>query len=68
LRIRDYTESLGKVFMLILPHYPTKSNQRYRNKLFNDNFIVYPSVRRAAKSYLALYNYGRKVTASKKFI
>ncbi len=60
LRIRDYTESLGKVFMLILPHYPTKSNQRYRNKLFNDKFIVYPSVRRAAKSFLALYEYGKK--------
>ena len=61
LRIRDYTESLGKIFLLILPQYPTKANKRYRNKLLKDNFIVYPSVRRAAKSFSALYEYGRKL-------
>ncbi len=66
LRIRDYTESLCKIFMLILPQYPSKSNERYRNKLLKDNFIVYPSVRRAAKSFMALYEYGRKLKALNK--
>ena len=61
LKIREYTESLGKMFMLILPEYPSKSNKRYRDKLLKDNFIVYPSVRRAGNSFLALYEYGRKL-------
>jgi len=65
-RVRDYTESLGKVFMLILPQYPSRHREKYKNKLFKDGFIVYPSVRRAAKSFLALYEYGRKLKALNK--
>ena len=62
-RIKEYTESLGKMFMLILPQYTSKYREKYLNKLFKDNFIVYPSVRRAGKSFLALYEYGRKIKA-----
>ena len=64
-KLRDYTESLGKMFMLILPLYPSKSREKYKNYLMNEGFIVYPSVRRAAKSFLALYEYGRKIKALK---
>ena len=60
-RIKEYTESLNKTFMLVLPQYPSKYREKYRNKLLSDNFIVYPSVRRAAKSFLALYEYGNKM-------
>jgi acyl-CoA synthetase (NDP forming) len=62
-KVRDYTESLGKIFMLTLPLYPSQSREKYKNKLINEGFIVYPSVRRAAKSFLALYQYGRKIEA-----
>ncbi len=61
LKIRDHTESLNNIFALILPYYPARRRKRYLNKLMKDNFIVYPSFRRAAKSFLALYEYGRKI-------
>ncbi|MHA2283944.1 MAG: CoA-binding protein [Promethearchaeota archaeon] len=61
LTIKEYTESLDKTLMLIQPQYPGKSREKYVNKLFKDGFIVYPSVRRAGKSFLALYEYGKKV-------
>jgi acyl-CoA synthetase (NDP forming) len=61
LRIKDHTESLDKTFMLVLPQYPSKYREKYINKLLKDEFIVYPSVRRAAKSFLALYEYGKKM-------
>ena len=65
-QVRDFTESLGKVFMLILPQYPGKHRDKYTNKLLKDNFIVYPSVRRAGKSFLALYDYGKKINSPNK--
>lgn len=61
LKIKEYTESLDKAFMLVMPQYPSKHREKYLVKLFKDNFIVYPSVRRAAKSFLALYEYGKKI-------
>jgi len=66
LRLKEYTESLGKTFMLILPQYSGKTREKYINKLFEDGFIVYPSVRRAGKSFLALYEYGKKIKAKNK--
>jgi acyl-CoA synthetase (NDP forming) len=63
LNIRDYTESLDKLFMLVLPQYSSKHIEKYKDKLYKDNFIVYASVRRAGKAYLALYEYGRKIEA-----
>lgn len=66
LTLKEYTESLDKTFMLILPQYPGKNREKYINKLFEDGFIVYPSVRRAGKSFLALYEYGKKIKALNK--
>jgi acyl-CoA synthetase (NDP forming) len=63
LAIKEYTESLGKTLMLIQPQYPGNGREKYVNKLFKDGFIVYPSVRRAGKSFLALYEYGKKLKA-----
>ena len=59
--LKDYTESLDKILILILPEYPTETRQKYYKKLIDDGFIVYPSVRRAAKAFLALYKYGEKI-------
>ncbi|MFW9783102.1 MAG: CoA-binding protein [Candidatus Heimdallarchaeota archaeon] len=61
LKIKDYTEALDKLFMLVLPQYTSKHREKYIDKLTNDGFIVYPSVRRAGKAFLALYQYGRKL-------
>ena len=61
LNIREHTESLDNIFTLILPDYPARRRRRYYSKLIKDNFIVYPSFRRAAKSFLALYEYGSKI-------
>ncbi|TFG22814.1 MAG: hypothetical protein EU529_09420 [Promethearchaeota archaeon] len=60
LEIKELTESLNKVFILILPEYPGRRRKKYYNKLTKNGFIVYPSFRRAAKSFRALYEYGRK--------
>ncbi len=65
LNIREFTESLNKIFILILPEYSSRTRKRYHNRLVKDGFIVYPSVRRAAKSFLALYEYGRKIKTLK---
>jgi hypothetical protein len=51
--------------MLILPQYPGKHRERYKNKLINDDFMVFPSVRRAGKAFLALHDYGEKLQALK---
>lgn len=61
LKIREHTESLDSVFTLVMPYYPARRRRRYYSKLMEDKFIVYPSFRRAAKSFLALYEYGRKI-------
>ncbi len=61
LAIRKHVESLDKIFILILPEYPARHRQKYYKKLIDDDFIVYPSVRRAAKAFLALYDYGKKI-------
>ena len=61
LAIRKHVESLDKIFILILPEYPAKHRQKYYKMLIDDDFIVYPSVRRAAKAFLALYDYGKKI-------
>ncbi|MHA2119658.1 MAG: CoA-binding protein [Promethearchaeota archaeon] len=66
IQIRDFTESLGKTFMLILPQYPGKHRDKYTDKLLKDDLIVYPSVRRAGNSFHALYNYGKKINSSNK--
>jgi hypothetical protein len=61
LKVKEYTESLGKTLMLILPQYSGKTRENYFSKLTKDGFIVYPNVRRAGKSFLALYEYGKKI-------
>ncbi len=59
-QIRDHVNSLDKLFILILPEYPHPNQRRYRKELFDEGFIVYSSVREAAKAFLSLYEYGKK--------
>jgi acyl-CoA synthetase (NDP forming) len=60
LGIKSHVESLDKTLVIILPDYPSESREIFHAKLVNDGFVVYPSIERAAKSFLKLYEYGRK--------
>ncbi len=58
--IKKHVESLDKILVIILPQYPSESRQILSNKLKNDGFLVYESIESAAKSFLKLYEYGKK--------
>lgn len=60
-RLRDYAESQKKIFIIILHEYPSKSRDLFFEKLSNNGFLIFPSVKTAAKSFLKLYEYGTKV-------
>jgi len=60
LELREYVESLNKIFIIILHQYPSESQAKFNYMLINDNFIVYPTIEAAAKSFLKLYEYGKK--------
>ncbi len=61
IKIKNYTESNNKVFILILHEYPGRNREIFYEKLINDDFIVFPSVKIAAKAFLKLYEYGTKL-------
>ncbi|MFX1304624.1 MAG: CoA-binding protein [Promethearchaeota archaeon] len=61
LELRDYVESLNKVFVIILHQYPSESQAKFNHLLLNDKFIVYPTIEAAAKSFLKLYEFGKKL-------
>jgi acetyl-CoA synthetase (ADP-forming) len=61
LKIKKFVESLNKILVIILSEYPDKDRNRYYMELLNDGFMVYPDIRRAAKSFLILYEYGQKL-------
>ncbi|MHA2288424.1 MAG: CoA-binding protein [Promethearchaeota archaeon] len=58
--IKSHVESLDKTFVLVLPDYPSESRQKFQDKLVEDGFLVYSSIERAAKSFLKLFEYGKK--------
>ncbi len=60
LKIKEFVDSQNKVLILILYEYPDENRKKYYDMLTNDGFIVYPTIPRAVKAYLALYEYGRK--------
>ena len=60
LGIKSHVESIDKIFVIILPDYPSESRKIFHAKLTKDGFHVYPSIERAAKSFLKLYEYGKK--------
>ncbi|MFX1338499.1 MAG: CoA-binding protein [Promethearchaeota archaeon] len=56
--IKEYVESVNKVFILILPDSPLIIRKRYYKRLLKDDFLVYPDIQRAAKAFLAFYKHG----------
>jgi acyl-CoA synthetase (NDP forming) len=61
LEIREYVEAHNKTMMIILHQYPSESRKIFVEMLLKDNFLVYPSLEAAAKSFLKLYEYGKKL-------
>ena len=61
LQIKEHVESLDKILIIILHQYPDRNRDEFYKMLIKDDFIVYPGLRRAGKSYLALYEYGQKM-------
>ncbi|MFX1327900.1 MAG: hypothetical protein ACFE91_07125, partial [Promethearchaeota archaeon] len=59
--LRDYVESLNKLFIIILHQYPSKSLEKFHQKLIDDNFIVYPTIEAAAKAFLKLFEFSKKL-------
>ena len=60
LGIKKHVDSLEKIFVIILPQYPSESRKILSNKLKHDGFLVYKSIESAARSFLKLYEYGKK--------
>ena len=60
-QIKEFAESLGKIFILILPYSRGPIREKYYDILVKEDYIVYPSVRIAGRAFLALYEYGRKI-------
>ncbi|GAJ04100.1 unnamed protein product, partial [marine sediment metagenome] len=61
LEIKEYVESLNKILLIVMAEYPDRGRINYYKKLIKDGFMVYPDIRRAAKSFLAFYEYGKKI-------
>lgn len=59
--IKEYVESLNKVFILILPDSPSNLRKQYYKMLLKDDFLVYPDIQRAAKAFLAFYQHGKQL-------
>ena len=61
LGIKHHVESQNKVLVIILHDYPSESRTIFKELLIKNDFIVYPTIESAAKSYLKLSEYGRKL-------
>ncbi|MFX1494734.1 MAG: hypothetical protein ACFFBZ_10670 [Promethearchaeota archaeon] len=60
-KLKEYVESIDKIFVIVLHQYPSKSREILHNMFINDNFLVCSSMEIAAKAFLKLYEYGKKL-------
>ncbi|MFX1314408.1 MAG: CoA-binding protein, partial [Promethearchaeota archaeon] len=60
IELKKYVEALNKIFIIILHQYPSNSRNSFYDLLIKDDFLVYPSIEAAGKSFLKLYEYGEK--------
>ena len=59
--IKEHVESQNKILIMILPSYPDRARIKYFKQLIKDGFIVFPTVRKAARAFLALHDYGKRL-------
>ncbi|TXT60008.1 MAG: Succinyl-CoA synthetase subunit alpha [Promethearchaeota archaeon] len=62
LKLKNFTESLNKVFILILHEYKSELRERIYKRFIRDDFLVFPNVQSAAESFLIFYEYGSKLS------
>ena len=60
LQIKKHVETLNKILIITLPEYSSETRANFYQMLMRDDFIVFPSVERAAKAFLAFFEYGKK--------
>ncbi|MFX0026246.1 MAG: hypothetical protein ACFE8M_07510 [Candidatus Hermodarchaeota archaeon] len=60
-KLKEYVESIDKIFVIILHQYPSKSREILHNMFIRDNFLVYSSIEIAAKAFFKLYEFGKKL-------
>ncbi|MFX1317404.1 MAG: hypothetical protein ACFE9T_16195 [Promethearchaeota archaeon] len=60
-KVKEYVESLDKIFAIVLHQYPSKSREVLYNMFIQDKFLVYNSMEIAAKAFLKLYEFGKKL-------
>ncbi len=63
--IKAYTDTANILLLIILPEYPHPLHHEFYDRLMKEGFIVYPSIRRAAKAFLALQVWGSRFKAYK---
>ena len=61
LAIKKHCESQNKIFVLILSNVPDRAQIKYFKELVKDGFIVYSSIRKTARAFMALHDYGRRL-------
>lgn len=65
-QIKQHTDRIDKLLIVILPEYPHPMREDYFHQLRSDDFIVYPTIKQASRSFLALQEYGIAVRNKKK--
>jgi len=60
-QIKEHVEAMDKILIIILHQYPDSNRDMFYDLLVKEEFIVYPDLRRAGKSFLALYEYSKKM-------
>lgn len=60
-QIREEAEALNKILIMILDESPQKIRNDYFQLLVQENFIVFSDLRKAARAFLAFYEYGKKI-------
>lgn len=59
--IKNHIESLNRILILVLAETPHQYRNDYYELLLNENFMVYPTAERGAKSFLKLFKFGKKI-------
>ncbi|MHA1232139.1 MAG: CoA-binding protein [Candidatus Helarchaeota archaeon] len=60
IRIFKYANSVKKPFLISLPYFNVIQREKLKNKFVKDSVPIFPSIERAAKAFLNLYNYQKK--------
>ncbi len=61
LKIAEFTKQIGKPFLISLPHsHLVQPREKFKDKLLENRIPIFPTIVRAAKAFLNLYEFQRK--------